>query len=147
ATLHTDDKRFRLDEVNGVLRRLQARGEAFLERAGVARQLRRYEYGYQGRYEYQSWDIDVPFELADGKLLAVHVERLARAFHAMHERIYGIKDEDDTVEFTTWAVRAIGTNAARPRRRRRPLDPQAGAAAAKSRRQVFIHDLGGMTET
>ncbi len=34
--------------------------------------------------------------------------RLAHeAFHDQHERIYTIKDEADTVEFTTWKVRAI----------------------------------------
>ena len=41
--------------------------EAFLERAGVAEANRRFEYVFLGRYEYQSWEIEVPFELADGR--------------------------------------------------------------------------------
>src|SRR5689334_24801026 len=51
-----------------------------------------------------------------------------------------IKDEDDTVEFTTWTVRAIGVNASRAERRRRRLPRQAGTAAPKSRRPVYIHE-------
>ena len=42
----------------------------------------------------------------------------------MHERIYSIKDEDDTVEFTTWKVRAMGRNENRARRRGRAIAPR-----------------------
>jgi N-methylhydantoinase A len=146
AVLHTDNRRFDLDGVNAILERLRRHGWAFLERAGVAEANRRFEYVYLGRYEYQSWEIEVPFELADGTLCEADVTGLVQAFHAMHERIYTIKDEDDTVEFTTWKVRAVGRNENRARRRGRAIAPQDGPVTSKARRPVYVHDLGGLTE-
>jgi N-methylhydantoinase A len=146
ATLHTDDKRFDLEGVNAILESLHQRGTAFLDRAGVAPQDRRFEYVYLGRYEYQSWEIDVPYELANGFIAAADIESLVKAFHEMHYRIYTIKDEDDTVEFTTWKVRAIGVNTNREQRRGQSIEAQDGTAAAKARRPVYIHSLGGMTD-
>ena len=69
---------------------------------------RAYEYAFQARYKYQSWEIEAPFVPADGALGAGDVAALSGAFHAMHERIHTIRDEGGEVEFTTWTVRAIG---------------------------------------
>ncbi len=146
ATLHTDDKRFDLEGVNAILQSLRRRGTAFLDRAGVAPEEWRFEYVYLGRYEYQSWEIDVPYDLENGVIEEADVERLVRAFHDMHYRIYTIKDEDDTVEFTTWKVRAVGLNRKREQRRGQSIAAQQGAITAKARRHVYIHSLGGMTE-
>ena len=147
ATLHTDDKRFRLDDVNILLRRLRQQGRDFLDRAGFKAADQRFEHGYKGRYEFQSWDIDVAFESANGILESDCVARLVQAFHLMHERIYTIKDEDGTVEFTTWTVRAIGVNRAKDERRCRVLQRQQGEPVPKSRRPVYIHALGGLVDT
>ncbi len=146
ATLHTDDKRFDLEGVNAILETLRQRGTAFLDRAGVAPEDRRYEYVYLGRYEYQSWEIDVPCELDNGTVSAADVERLVEAFHETHYRIYTIKDEDDTVEFTTWKVRAVGINTYREQRRGQPIAIRDGAATPKAQRPVYIHELGGITD-
>ena len=111
ATLHTSDRRFALEAVNRALAALRARGEAFLDRAAVPEGRRRYEYAFQARYRYQSWEIDVPFTpAANGALREADVPALATAFHRMHARIHTIADEDDEVEFTTWTVRAIGAS-------------------------------------
>ena len=131
ATLVTDAARFDLEAVNGVLAELEERGRAFLARAGIAEPDQRFEYAYLGRYQYQSWEIEVPFvardgarenSARDGALADGDVAGLADGFHRMHERIYTIKNEDDLVEFTTWKVRAIGPAAA-------DLAPAEGAAA------------------
>ena len=55
----------------------------------------------------------------------------------MHERIYTIKDEADTVEFTTWKVRAIGNNGGE-KRRGIPVVKQKGPPQAKSRRKIYL---------
>ena len=123
ATLVTDAARFDRDGVNRVLAALIARGRAFLKRAGIADASQRFEYAYLGRYQYQSWEIEVPFVAREGALTVGDVAALADAFHRMHERIYTIKNEEDLVEFTTWKVRAIGPAAAE-------LAPAAGAATA-----------------
>ena len=126
ATLVTDAARFDLTGVNRVLAALAERGRAFLARAGIAEPEQRFEYAYLGRYQYQSWEIEVPFVAREGVLAAADVAGLAGAFHRMHERIYTIKNEDDLVEFTTWKVRAIGPAAA-------ALAPGESAAARDAR--------------
>ncbi len=146
ATLHTDAKQFDFEAVNRVLAELKRLGQAFLERAGVAPADQRFELLYQGRYEYQSWEIEVPFTLDGNALAAADLERLIAAFHATHERIYTIKDETDTVEFTTWRVQAIGRNALHQRLAARPMQDHAGPLQPKSRRPVYLHERGGMTE-
>ena len=137
ATLVTDAARFDRDGVNRVLAALIARGRAFLKRAGIADASQRFEYAYLGRYQYQSWEIEVPFVaregarangMREGALAAGDVAALADGFHRMHERIYTIKNEEDLVEFTTWKVRAIGPAAAE-------LAPAAGAARAATAAQ------------
>ena len=125
ATLVTDAARFDVEGVNAVLATLVKRGRAFLARAGIAEADQRFEYAYLGRYQYQSWEIEVPFGTTDGALAAGDVAGLAEGFHRMHERIYTIKNENDLVEFTTWKVRAIGPAAAE-------LAPAAGSTAAQA---------------
>ena len=146
ATWHTAAPRFDLEDVNRVLERLCERGRAFLERAGVSEADRRFEYVYLGRYEYQSWEIEVPFEVGEGSVTEQHVLRLVQAFHDMHERIYTIKDEDDTVEFTTWKVRAVGQNRARERRVGTTIARQDSMPVPKAHRSVYIHDQDGMSD-
>ena len=62
------------------------------------------------------------------------------AFHEQHERIYTIKDENDTVEFTTWKVRAIGSTGGESRG-----GLAIASQKAKARRQVYLgkkfHDV------
>ncbi len=142
ATLVTDAAQFDVDGVNRLIATLSARGAAFLARAGVDPAAHRFELAYLGRYQYQSWEIEVPFTAADGTLSAADVPRLAEAFHAMHERIYTIKNENDLVEFTTWKVRAIGPNRIRPR----GTTQEAGSAepAIHGERKVFLPDQGGV---
>ena len=123
ATLVTDAARFDLPGVNRVLAALMARGRAFLARAGIAQADQRFAFAYLGRYQYQSWEIEVPFAAENGTLTAADVAGLADGFHRMHERIYTIKNENDLVEFTTWKVRAIGPAAI-------DLAPATGAEAA-----------------
>ena len=151
ATLHTDGGDFAIEKVNALFDALRKRGTAFLDRAEVPNDRRHFEYVCQGRYEYQSWEIEVPFELVDGVLRTADVERLIAAFHLMHERIYTIKDERDLVEFTTWRVHAVGRNSRRAhsaQQRASVKRPATSCAAvsAKGLRSVYIHALGGLTE-
>jgi len=141
ATLHTDNRSFRLDDVNSLLRELKVRGNRFLSRARIPASRRRFEVSFQGRYEYQSWEIDVPFPF-NRALKKTDVARLAASFHDMHERIYTIKDEGEVVEMTTWKVRAIGDigGAGREGARRKP---QRALVRAKGKRKVYVHERGG----
>ena len=141
GTQHTTDRDFLLAKVNKLLADLSKRGAAFLKRARIPADKQRFEYAFQGRYLYQSWDIEVSFDMTGGKLGKDDLPRLVAAFHQMHERIYTIKDEADIVEFTTWKVRAIGDTGGRSRRGK-SLPPQQGQAKPKSRRAVFLGSSG-----
>ena len=144
ATLVTDAARFDLECVNGVLAELEERGRAFLARAGIAEPDQRFEYAYLGRYQYQSWEIEVPFvardgarenSARDGALATGDVAGLADGFHRMHERIYTIKNEDDLVEFTHLEGPRHRARCRRPRacgRRERPRTKHALTARAGS---------------
>jgi N-methylhydantoinase A len=66
----------------------------------------------------------------------------------MHERLYAIKDEEDTVEFTTWKVSAIGSSRAPARiRSDDSIACDAGMdgreAAPREHRKVYVHQAGG----
>jgi N-methylhydantoinase A len=141
GALNTIDREFDLAKVSRLLERLKKRGEAFLSRSGIAAKAQRFEFAFQGRYLYQSWDIEVPFDWSGGKLTKSDVSRLVAAFHAMHERIYTIKDEADTVEFTTWKVRAIGDTGG-GRRQGMSLHTQDASPRIKSHRKVYLGRQG-----
>jgi N-methylhydantoinase A len=141
GTQHTTGRDFDLAKVNALLAQLIKRGKAFLKRTGLGREKQRFELAFQGRYLYQSWDIEVPFELSGSKLQKADVAQLVAAFHQMHERIYTIKDEGDIVEFTTWKVRAIGDTGGAQRTSAK-LPTQLGAPQPKSQRAVFLGKEG-----
>ena len=142
GTLHTSSRQFDVDRVNNLLRRLHEGGNAFMHAAGVAPEMRRFEYAFFGRYEYQSWEIEVRFCPPAGDLAAGDLATLVEAFHQMHERIYSIRSDNDVVEFTTWKVRAIGTRAGSDLWRSHVLDRQIGKPQPKGSRSVYLRDNG-----
>jgi N-methylhydantoinase A len=145
GTRHTTDRDFDQARVSQLLVELRTRGQDFLRRAGFPGEKQRFEYAFQGRYLYQSWDIEVSFTLTNDRLSPDDLPRLVAAFHRTHEQIYTIKDENDVVEFTTWKVRAIGDTGGKARRGE-PLPPQAGKVAPKSKRSVYVGSAGGSVE-
>lgn len=137
----TSDAFFDAAGVNATLSELMAKGEAFLEGAGVVPDLRRYEFAFMGRYEYQSFEIEVPFTLTEGKLTEADLPALVEAFHAMHERIYSIRTDDDVVEFTAWKLRAIGKRQGQDLWREIEIG-QVEAGKPKTTRKVWSPDHG-----
>jgi N-methylhydantoinase A len=133
-TSHVD---FDLDGVNALLAQLRAAGDAFLEDAGVAPQNRGFEVSYMGRYEFQSFEIEVPFVLPEGGLSRADLPELIEAFHRMHERIYSIRIDGDVVEFTAWKLRAIGKRRGQDAWRLHTLPAHSGAVTPKASRAVY----------
>lgn len=137
ATLHTTSRNFDSSGVDKLLVELRRRGDAFLERAGVTSAARSFSYAFQGRYLFQSWDIEVTFELSESGMTPADLSRLTAAFHAQHEAIYTIKDTAEVVEFTTWKVRAIGDTGGR-RRHDAVLPAQSEPPRPHSARDVYL---------
>ncbi len=137
AVFLTSDADFDLEGVNEALARLRQAGDAFLADAGVAPDNRRFELAFLGRYEYQSFEIEVPFETASGRLAAGDLPDLVEAFHKMHERIYSIRADNDVVEFTAWKLRAIGKRSGQDIWQKNTLAGQSGEVRPKARRGVY----------
>lgn len=140
GALHTDAQRFRLDDVNSLLSSLMEQARGFLEAARVPKEMRAFELNFQGRYEFQSWEIEVPFTVNDGKLTEADIEILCARFHEIHERIYSIRNEEDLVEFTRWNVRAIGRRDTIDTWRSGKLAKQSGETSPKGHRPVWLQE-------
>jgi N-methylhydantoinase A len=146
AVMLTSDAAFDVAGVNDALKRIKASGDTFLAEAGVAPQNRKFEFAFLGRYEYQSFEIEVPFECASGEIAAADLPTLVEAFHRMHERIYSIRADNDVVEFTAWKLRAIGKRSGQDTWQRNRLAGQAGPATPKGRRGVYLQHKGRIEE-
>ena len=146
ATLHTDAARFAGGAVNALLARLRESGNDFLARAGVPAERRRFEYAFMGRYQYQSWEIEVPFTVTDAGIGEGDIETLVEGFHQTHERVYTIRIDEDLVEFTTWKVRAIGARWEGDAVSRSTVPAQDGPLPQKSPRPIYVRELGGLAE-
>ncbi|MFC5387607.1 hydantoinase/oxoprolinase family protein [Aquamicrobium segne] len=137
AVLLTSDADFNLEGVNEALVKLRQAGDSFLAEAGVAPDDRRFELAFLGRYEYQSFEIEVPFETTNGALSADDLPGLVEAFHKMHERIYSIRADNDVVEFTAWKLRAIGKRAGQDIWQKKMLTAHKGEVEPKTKRGVY----------
>jgi N-methylhydantoinase A len=140
----TSDKAFDITGVNKVLQRLRQVGEQFLTTAGVPESLRRFEFAFMGRYEYQSWEIEVSFTAEDGSLRPEDVSALSAAFHQMHERIYSVNSVNDVVEFTSWKMKAIGKRPKQDSWMDFKLTEQRGPVEAKRWREVYVPEHRSM---
>jgi N-methylhydantoinase A len=145
ASAYSDSETFAFDKVNATLDALAQRCRGFLDRSLVAAQDRAVEASFMGRYQFQSWEIEVPFDLpAGGRLSAADLPALIAAFHETHRRIYGIADEGNMVEFVSWKMTAVG------RTKPQPAAPPPAAAAPfvrpepKSSRPVYLSAGAGL---
>lgn len=146
GVLLTSDAAFDVEGVNALLARLRSEGNAFLEEAGVAPENRVFEFSFMGRYEYQSFEIEVPFAAPDGRISMDDLPGVIEAFHRMHERIYSIRIDGDVVEFTSWKLRAIGKRQGQDIWRRNTLPAQKVAVAPKATRRIHDQSVGAMVE-
>ncbi|MDX8463494.1 hydantoinase/oxoprolinase family protein [Mesorhizobium humile] len=142
AVLLTSDADFNVAGVNDALKRLKQAGNNFLADAGVAPENRQFEFSFLGRYEYQSFEIEVPFEAKDGMVSESDLPGLVEAFHKMHERIYSIRADNDVVEFTAWKLRAIGKRSGQDIWQKNTLPDQVGAIDLKARRGIYQQESG-----
>jgi N-methylhydantoinase A len=99
-----------------------------------------------GRYQYQSWEIEVPFTVTEAGIGEGDIETLVEGFHRTHERVYTIRIDEDLVEFTTWKVRAIGERWEDDAVGGGAVPAQEGPLPQKSPRRIYVRELGGLAE-
>jgi N-methylhydantoinase A len=128
----------RLDRaaVAAVLDELRARCDRFAARHGDPSSAT-VELTVEARYRSQVWEIEVPLgalRLADDAEEAT----FARAFHAAHERTFGVHDPDGTIELLTWHGRVRcpppGSAAGSP-----APTPSAASTGLAAERTMHLH--------
>ncbi|MBI2205254.1 MAG: hydantoinase/oxoprolinase family protein [Candidatus Rokubacteria bacterium] len=93
-----------LAAVNGCLAELDGMGRARMREEGVPAGEVRVQYAADLRYVGQSYELEVP---ATAPVTMERVGEIVRAFHAVHERVYGYAREQQPVEFINF--RAVHT--------------------------------------
>lgn len=89
--------------VNGVLKQLEARCEAFVSGPGAGSAEHTIELSVEARYASQVWEIEVL--LATNRFDdASDLNQLVEDFHAAHQEIFAINDPDSIVEFIGWTA-------------------------------------------
>jgi N-methylhydantoinase A len=123
-----------LEDLGAMLSKLRAAGFAFLEQARAPRETWSLTGTCEARYVGQVWELDVPMPSVSAD--AWMVRELIARFHALHERVYGVAQPGEPVEFLVWRVRATSPRV--PAERGRPTGPVAAEPATV--RDVFIDE-------
>ena len=105
ATFFTTSDAFDLDGVNRTLDALRAEAQEFIEGPGSSAVSSVIEFAVEARYASQVWEIEVP--LATERFeTASQLDELNEAFHAMHERIFAVRDPGSVIEYVGWTATA-----------------------------------------
>lgn len=137
ATLFTTSDDFDRSGVNAVLAGLRRHCEAFIGSSGRGAVRTVIDYTVEARYAGQVWEIEVP--LADAEFTGERqVAELAGAFHAMHERIFAIRDPGSVIEFVGWTATARCRLHESEAGRLRPARRHSAAAA----RRIYVAGEG-----
>ncbi len=103
---------FDIDGVNGVLEDIDNELERFRRTLrGAAKASARKEFFAEARYKSQVWELDTPLPVKTFRN-AADVKKLVEAFHAVHDRVYAVRDEASEIECVNWRGRiSIGLGA------------------------------------
>lgn len=141
----TDSRHFDYETVNRYLKELESRSNTFLSGTGVDEKNRSIHYFVEARYAYQVWELNVPLN-GNGLKNEKDLEKLVEAFHEMHERVFGIKEDGQTIEFINWGAQATAKVPDMVVREQSQAcgDPEA---ALVTKRKAYFRELGGMVGT
>jgi len=128
-----------LAAVERLFEALELRGREALRNYGLAEDAIEFHRSADMRYRRQAYEINV--RLPDRPLVAADGGGVAEAFHALHEKLYGRRDESGAIEFVTLVVTATGNVR---RLAHAPLESGDGspARARKALHKVFFRDAG-----
>lgn len=105
ATFFTTSDAFDLEGVNQTLDALRAEAQEFIDGPGSSAVSSVIEFAVEARYASQVWEIEVP--LATERFeTASQLDELNEAFHAMHERIFAVRDPGSVIEYVGWTATA-----------------------------------------
>jgi len=125
--------------LEAVFAALEAQGAAMLDRAGVARERRRFERAVDARYERQSYELAIP--VPPRALDTAALTEIAEAFHARHRATYGHDNRGEPVQFVSARLTAVG---AIPALIVRDRTAPAGTNAVKGAREIWFRQAGAI---
>ena len=105
ATFFTTSDAFDRDGVNQTLDGLRSEAQAFIDGPGSNAVSTQIEFAVEARYASQVWEIEVPLPMSQFND-EDQLDALAEAFHAMHERIFAIRDPGSAIEYVGWTATA-----------------------------------------
>ena len=129
-----DTNRFDAEQVNDGLADLDRRLDEFFDRLETPAAARRKEFFVEARYPYQVWELEVPLResrLQGGEAVAAMVDD----FHAVHERVFAVKEPGQYVECLYWKGRGTA-ELAKPELRL--LEPNGAGHPPDGRRAAWM---------
>ena len=139
VSMFTSISRFDRTKVHAAVERLSQQCASFTKQTSAAGAEVFLSYIAEARYEGQVWDIDVPLDV-DALFCADGIAQFRKAFDALHERIFAVRDEGSDVEII--GLRAAVRCNVRTRTDFR-LDVSANVASeVTAPRQVYFHGQG-----
>ena len=141
----TDNKLFDYEGVNRQLKALEEQSRTFLSRTGIATKNTDIEFFTEARYAYQVWELDIPLRSNQNKDKKA-LEQLVEDFHSAHERVFGIKEPGQLIEFVNWGAQAIA-KVPNVEIKEQPYGGDDPTYALVARREAYFRGLGGLVET
>jgi N-methylhydantoinase A len=106
--------------LSGQFEDIEVKGENDLTAEGISPASMRFEKYLDMRYEGQSYEIIVPFD-----------EHYVESFHKLHEKTYGYRNEDKSIEIVNIRLRALGMP-------EKPAFPRAMVMVEEVPRDAFL---------
>jgi N-methylhydantoinase A len=141
----TDSRLFDYEGVNNQLKALEEQAWAFLSRTGVTIKNTSIQFSAEARYAYQVWELNVPLkgnQIKDKEALT----QLVEDFHSVHQRVFGINEPGELIEFVNWGVQATA-KMPEVKIKEQPYGGEDPACALVAHREAYFRELGGLVKT
>lgn len=130
-----------LDDVNDGFATLQSQADAWFDDEAIAVSDRGGVRRLELRYAGQNFELPVEID-GDGQLDRSSIARITEDFHAAHERVYGYRSPESTIEIVTFRLEASGRTA-RVELRAEPLETENVTEAVVGDRETCFDPAEG----
>lgn len=145
-TFLTTTKDFDYSTVNDVISQLKQEANEFLEKVGIPKGKRRFEFLAEARYPFQEQELT--FTVRKEKFETEQdVNDLANDFHEVHDIVLGSKNPNEYVECVVWKVRATGLTPETGLNQQEISIETPDKASIKGTRKAYFKEMEQMVET
>jgi len=127
-----------LATVNRIYEELESQAATELEREGFSLSDMAFTRTADAKYPNQIHELTIPIP-STGSLTTAHVPEIAKAFHALHERMFTYNIEESTVDVFHWRLSAVGKTHRFEVKEQKGVHGSA-VTARKSKRPVYFGD-------